>query len=547
MRTYWKYLFYLGSFVLWLLVIFVGLELWTRWHYHAVETRNPFVLSRTQGEQWPIADEHSNTFSQWLRDEELRGHYLGAGKSPDPLPPISPRWEMQNRLGLFRSLDDWGRQVFANVYGLRILRVGHDGMATRMFPVQEFSDEAALGTIVPETEAAWLMHWLQRAPRDTSAVPQQSPITFVPPLNGETRAVPHDFQYCIVTEPIPDFSNTPVVAPLGETIHQRPPEDVSRRLNDAWILYRDPDMAALAHANDLWDVPFFVYQKHVRRKDHINVLGLAEDFYSNNHGFRDHDFPVAKGDGVFRILCVGASTTEEGPTNALTYPAILEATLNRHFDTVRFEVINCGISGMNSLKHRMRIADYLALDPDMIILYNGVNDICHDLFPIWVNNASSWQQRFRQSRFMNRYFNRFLLPDIAEMTTLIKQNKMADLRFLVEYAQTRGVDVAVASFAAPDVTSLSAAEHDYYEYCTRTEWGGRYVGFHSYLRALDAYNNALRELCEDVGLLYIPVAEQLRGGAELFGDICHLRNPGIEAKASIIADTLTRLYPRLPS
>ena len=47
----------------------------------------------------------------------------------------------------------------------------------------------------------------------------------------------------------------------------------------------------------------------------------------------------------------------------------------------------------------------------------------------------------------------------------------------------------------------------------------------------------------EAGILYIPVAEQLRGGAEIFGDICHLRNPGIEAKAAIIADAFIDAAP----
>ena len=421
MRKLMKYGFFLGSLLLWLVVIAVALEIWVRWQLHAVESQNPFVLSRTQGEPWPIPDAQSNTFSEWLLDEELRAKFRGKGKSTEPLPPVSPEWEMQHRMAFFGNLDDWEQQVFTNLYGM------------------------------------------------------------------------------------PGQQETAVAVPSEE---------------------------------DLWEVPFFLYRKHVRKKDHVNVLGLTEDFYSNNHGFRDADFPVEKGEAVFRIVCVGASTTEEGPTNDLTYPAILEATLNRHFDTNRFEVINCGISGMNSLKHRMRSADYLALDPELIVVYNAVNDICHDLFPIWVKDASPRQQQLRESAFINRYFNKELLPNAAEMAILIEQNKMADLRFIAEYAEKQNVPVALCSFAAPDMEHLTSEERSYYDYCTRKEWGGRYVVFTSYLRALGAYNNAIRGLCNKDKLLYIPVAEELRGGAEIFGDICHLRNPGIEKKARFIADFL---------
>lgn len=423
MRNFLKYFFYLGSILLWLAAVAAALEFYARWQLRSVETKNPFVLSRTQGKLWPIPDAQSNAFSDWLLDKELRSKCKGKGKSAEPLPPVSPEWENQNRMALFNDLDESGQQVFKNLYGI---------------PGQQ-----------------------------------------------------------------------------SESISAAP-------------------------GDDLWEVPFFLYRKHVRRKDHKNVLGLTEDFYSNNHGFRDADFPVEKEAGVFRIVCVGASTTEEGPTNDLTFPAILEATLNRHFDTNRFEVINCGISGMNSLKHRMRSADYLALNPDLIILYNAVNDICHDLFPIWVKDASSWQQRLRESAFINYYFNDRLLPDANTMAVLIEQNKMADLRFIADRAKARNVQVALCSFAAPGGPHLSAVERAYYDYCTYKEWGGKYVMFDSYLRALNTYNGAIRQLCEQDKLIYIPVAENLQGGAALFGDICHLRNPGIEMKAAFIAEFLIK-------
>ena len=167
----------------------------------------------------------------------------------------------------------------------------------------------------------------------------------------------------------------------------------------------------------------------MERKDRINALGITEDFRINNYGFRDADIMLPKPAGTFRILCVGASTTEEGPVNDLTYPAILETILNKHFGTNRVDVVNCGISGMNSLKHRMRIGDYLALEPDLIVLYNAVNDICHDLYPIWLKEATPLQKRLRESRFLCHYFGRLLLPDQARMQEDIVNTKICNLEF----------------------------------------------------------------------------------------------------------------------
>ncbi|HOH30204.1 MAG TPA: SGNH/GDSL hydrolase family protein, partial [Candidatus Hydrogenedentes bacterium] len=279
-------------------------------------------------------------------------------------------------------------------------------------------------------------------------------------------------------------------------------------------------------------------KKHMERRDRINALGITGDFRINNYGFRDADIIVPKPAGTYRILCVGASTTEEGPVNDLTYPAILETLLNKHFGFNRIDVVNCGLSGMNSLKHRMRVGDYLALDPDLIVLYNAVNDICHDLYPIWVKDASPLQKRLRESVFLRRYFGQILLPDRSRMRADIEHSKISNLEFFIRYFRKHQVDVAVCSFAAPSPDALSRVERDYYEYYTVLEWTGRYSNFECYLTALRLYNEALHGLCEKENVLYIPVEENMRDGVVMFGDICHLRNPGIEKKAGIIADAL---------
>ncbi len=509
MKKVGRYSFFLLSFLLWVAVLAGAGELWARWRMGAIAQRNPFVLSRTEGAAWPIPDEHSDAFSQWLLDDALRANYRGAGKSTQPLPPADPVRQMEQRLPFFLAYDAWERQVFANVHGMHVLLLDEEAAILHACSVPDSMNPPPLSDLLPHEDLGIL--------RNAMAELRGANTTylFAQPRNMQARS----FGYCLAV-------------PAPETRREYGPS--------IWLLRRKPTLGEESNEN-LWDVPFFLYRPHVHRRDHVNVLGLAEDFYVNNHGFRDADLHVPKPPGVYRILCIGASTTEEGPTNDLTYPAILEALLNRHFETNRFDVVNCGVSGMNSLKHRIKTAEYLALAPDLLIIYNAVNDICHDLFPLWVKQASPWRQRLRESHVINQFFNAYLLPDAAEMATLIEQHKMADLHYVITQAAGRGIPVAVCGFAAPDPALLSRHERAYYNYYTMLEWGGKYVVFESYLRALDTYNNALRALCRETDALYIPVDQLLRGGANLFGDICHLRNAGIEQKAEIIARHLIPL------
>ena len=51
---------------------------------------------------------------------------------------------------------------------------------------------------------------------------------------------------------------------------------------------------------------------------------------------------------------------------------------------------------------------------------------------------------------------------------------------------------------------------------------------------LRIHNETLRAFCEQEGAWYIPVAEEIEGGTELFKDVCHMTEAGIEAKAGVV-------------
>lgn len=504
-----RILFYLVVALLWVFISAASVEGWTRWRWHRIETRNPYVLSRTQHLLWPIPRIPENEFSAEVTDPEVRNLHRGKGKSLQRLPEPTPAEELLRRFPAFLAQDEFGRYVFANVYGLNILAVNAGGRVYKAFAAPEMQEGDTLEKYVHGTDLEPVLGALREAAA-APAVPRFLPCSSPDHLGP--------FGYCVLSASSAEPLENPeaafwVIAPRGES-------------------WRPPDV------DTIWELPFFTYQKHVERKERISALGITEDFCMNNYGFRDADIVTPKPAEGYRILCIGASTTEEGPVNDLTYPAILEMLLNKHFGFNRIDVVNCGISGMNSLKHRMKIADYLALEPDLIVVYNAVNDICHDLFPLWIKNASPFQKRVRESRFICRYFGLRLLPPEAQMRADIRNSKMTNLEFINRYAVEHGVDVAVCSFAAPDPARLSRVERDYYEYYSVLEWTGRYSNFGSYLYSLGLYNDALKELCAKEGLQYIPVWEKMRDGAVIFGDICHLRNPGIEKKAGIIAEAL---------
>lgn len=101
---------------------------------------------------------------------------------------------------------------------------------------------------------------------------------------------------------------------------------------------------------------------------------------SNHHnslGYRGDETVVPKPAGEFRILCMGGSTVYSWPLGDYTrsFPYLLEKTLMaKGYSHIR--VVNAGVPGWSSWES---LVDFefrgLDLDPDLIIICHGANDI----------------------------------------------------------------------------------------------------------------------------------------------------------------------------
>lgn len=98
--------------------------------------------------------------------------------------------------------------------------------------------------------------------------------------------------------------------------------------------------------------------------------------HHNSLGFRGEEIAMPKPTGRFRIAVLGGSTTygEFIDDDAATFPAQLEQFLREQGHNA--EVINAGCPGYNSWESLGNLAfRVLDLEPDLVILYDGVNDV----------------------------------------------------------------------------------------------------------------------------------------------------------------------------
>jgi lysophospholipase L1-like esterase len=253
----------------------------------------------------------------------------------------------------------------------------------------------------------------------------------------------------------------------------------------------------------------------------------------NNYGYRTKDIKVPKPRGKYRILCVGGSTTFEGRTNEFTYPSLLGKKLNKYFQSENIEIYNCGISGLNSEGERNKMDDFLALEPDLIIEYNLVNDF------FWVMEQNKKERTNRniiyKSLFLDSVFFKF---KYKEVTTFLTSFTIPNLEIMYQKARTHNVKMAFCSFIAPDPTSLKARERDFFEHNIRNLWKSKFITFDDYCNYTKIYNQYLKKMCEENNILFIPLAENFNPIMNDFWDICHLTDEGREKKADIISEFL---------
>jgi lysophospholipase L1-like esterase len=100
--------------------------------------------------------------------------------------------------------------------------------------------------------------------------------------------------------------------------------------------------------------------------------------FHNSLGFRGKEFALEKPDGVYRIVALGGSSTYDVriEDNDKTFTAQLEKLLKEEYGYHNVEVINAGVPGYNSweilINLEFRVLD---LNPDLVIIYEGTNDV----------------------------------------------------------------------------------------------------------------------------------------------------------------------------
>jgi len=268
---------------------------------------------------------------------------------------------------------------------------------------------------------------------------------------------------------------------------------------------------------------------------------------TNNFGFRDEDIILPKPKNLFRIVCVGGSTTEEGNDLYSSYPNLLEKKLKDYFNTTNIDVINCGICAIRSWGERLRVNDYLQFEPNLLLYYNGINDLCYPDIAYWITVPNKYKKILSKSMFLNRIFNRYLLPRDEYIAEYLRKTTIRNLGAILCACRKNNVEMAICSFAYPKLKWYEFIKKMYCDFNMRNAWLIMLdvdITYATYLHVLNIYNDELKKFCKEEGIPYIPVAENMNVGLDHFCDICHTTRLGIEEKSNIIAQYIAQWLER---
>lgn len=113
--------------------------------------------------------------------------------------------------------------------------------------------------------------------------------------------------------------------------------------------------------------------------DYVINPKFPQLFFSQNDisipEFIQQKIPLKKSANEVRVVCLGGSTTEGFPFEEdINFPHFLQCYLRQADSTKNWQVINLGLSAINSHSVRFMLPEILQIKPDLILIYMGHNE-----------------------------------------------------------------------------------------------------------------------------------------------------------------------------
>jgi hypothetical protein len=267
---------------------------------------------------------------------------------------------------------------------------------------------------------------------------------------------------------------------------------------------------------------------------------------------------------VFRIVCLGGSTTQDMTAfvhGGITYPTELQRVLNERLgpdSDVVVETINAGFAAHSTMHMLILLqTELLALKPDLLIVYENVNDLMVNYFPGPTSPT-----------YASKFTHPFYLPPemIVAKATLLDHSRLytwgrdryravagneiryGDGRFELAHAASFRTNLlnihAIAQrHGIPVVFGLQAFAADqqlFHNHFKSKTYNDEIVYpridvLHDHFRQ---YHQIVREVANECGCLCADPYAPLLAHPEYFADVVHLRPDGARIVGQTFAHVL---------
>jgi lysophospholipase L1-like esterase len=282
----------------------------------------------------------------------------------------------------------------------------------------------------------------------------------------------------------------------------------------------------------------------------VELPGLLVDVRINSWGFRDDEVVEPVPDNALRVWIVGGSTTFDiySRDNASAWPNLVEDRLQAALPERAVEVLNAGIPGDALMGSVEELQTWGArFEPDLVVLYHGPNDL----------RMQRRQEELQkgppplppQSLLSRLALHRLLArtsrpkPWTGELAFVPERHlRMASdgLRAAIRQTRQLGAEPVLVTHPLRVVRSEDGAlGPEMNELASLLMLPGEEA-----IKALDAYNELVREMAKRERIQLIEVAPAVDSSPENWGDLTHFRRPGSEICAQVVAEALLE-SPRL--
>lgn len=291
-------------------------------------------------------------------------------------------------------------------------------------------------------------------------------------------------------------------------------------------------------------------------------------------GFRTGNRAIDYGDETpYRIFAIGASTTEQTYIDdTQTWTRLLEGRLNEA-GSGPVEVINTGVAGLRLVHHlatHERIED---MGPDLVVFLPGVNDWNHQVVTHFDRDErfrSSISERlrgqFQRSIAFTFYQIYIALPQRSKLVVRdahftamddrksrphvvqfspqsVSQDFAEGLASLAERCRAGAYRCMLMTQPTAYYIGAPATETRYFRL---TPPGRRYtLDLDSLVRVSGLYNDFVRDLAADEGLLLCDLDGVVPKGTEAFYDDVHFNTNGARIVAQVLSDCIADQVPDL--